>query len=840
MPIYDGKVYNACGFEDTRVVVALEILHPVAPEPNLAFVSESLRCGHRRSQYREQNCSVIALSVITGEEASDIAEYAAGFGLDPERGMHAGDLLRMLDAKGIEYDIIYTLPDRPELFWRPTVREFAARYPHGAYLVGACMLEDGEIECHAVPVLDGKMYNACGFEGAHVAAALKIRRPVAPEPNLAFVSESLRCRHRLSQYTEQDCAFVALSVLTGDPTDDFKEYAASLGLEPQRGLYTREIMRMLDGKGIEYRTVFLPPPPGDDKEYRSRPTVREFAAQHPHGAYLVIACGFLIVPMGIVVEAEAGGPVKFLCHAIPVYNGKMYNACGFEDARVISALEIVHPAPAPNVASLSESRCVHGRSVECTRRAHSPYMEQDCSIIALSVITGDKASDIAQYAIPFGWDPGLGMTSAQLLRMLDAKGIKYRVIYTQARTMLELDQRPTVREFAEQHPHGAYLVGACHFIGFPPPQFSCHAMPIYDGKVYNVCGFEHAGVAFALEILDPVAPEPNLSALSESLRCGHLRSQYREQNCSVLALSVITGDEASDLAEYAAAFGLAPDGGITARALLDMLDSKGIEYTIVYDVPATTVEFDARPTVREFAGDHPEGAYLVVGCYVSSQGYRCHAVPVVAGKMYNACGFEDAHIMMALEILDPVAAEPNLAFVDESLGCVHEIIRKKGSQWCLYSRTGRNLGCYDTKAGAKERERQVQYFKHREDLDSDWAEHYLEAKGDPEYWIGRPTGTPHKYPIVITHVPGSGYYASVYSDRLGEGVVYRYGAFSRSSMRDYLYRLWPLVAEHTELHGVEDILDAALSGAGVVVDVDASVLAKVWRRIPAYHKRKMA
>jgi len=52
-----------------------------------------------------------------------------------------------------------------------------------------------------------------------------------------------------------------------------------------------------------------------------------------------------------------------------------------------------------------------------------------------------------------------------------------------------------------------------------------------------------------------------------------------------------------------------------------------------------------------------------------------------------------------------------------------EIIRKKGDEWCLYSRkvnpkTGkrRNLGCYSSKEKVKERERQVQFFK-RQSLD---------------------------------------------------------------------------------------------------------------------------
>ena len=49
-----------------------------------------------------------------------------------------------------------------------------------------------------------------------------------------------------------------------------------------------------------------------------------------------------------------------------------------------------------------------------------------------------------------------------------------------------------------------------------------------------------------------------------------------------------------------------------------------------------------------------------------------------------------------------------------------EIIQKSGGKYCLFSKkknpkTGkrRNLGCYGSKSGAKQREREVQYFKHR-------------------------------------------------------------------------------------------------------------------------------
>lgn len=49
---------------------------------------------------------------------------------------------------------------------------------------------------------------------------------------------------------------------------------------------------------------------------------------------------------------------------------------------------------------------------------------------------------------------------------------------------------------------------------------------------------------------------------------------------------------------------------------------------------------------------------------------------------------------------------------------IDEIIRKVGKKsWRLYSQSGKNLGTYGSRAGAEKRERQVQYFKHRDSQD---------------------------------------------------------------------------------------------------------------------------
>lgn len=46
---------------------------------------------------------------------------------------------------------------------------------------------------------------------------------------------------------------------------------------------------------------------------------------------------------------------------------------------------------------------------------------------------------------------------------------------------------------------------------------------------------------------------------------------------------------------------------------------------------------------------------------------------------------------------------------------IDEIIRKlDNGKYRLYSKSGKNLGTYDTRSGAENREREVQYFKHNE------------------------------------------------------------------------------------------------------------------------------
>lgn len=52
-----------------------------------------------------------------------------------------------------------------------------------------------------------------------------------------------------------------------------------------------------------------------------------------------------------------------------------------------------------------------------------------------------------------------------------------------------------------------------------------------------------------------------------------------------------------------------------------------------------------------------------------------------------------------------------MSFDEIILEVLHETIRKKNNKYCLIAGSGRNLGCYRSKSGAKKREKQVNYFK---------------------------------------------------------------------------------------------------------------------------------
>jgi len=45
---------------------------------------------------------------------------------------------------------------------------------------------------------------------------------------------------------------------------------------------------------------------------------------------------------------------------------------------------------------------------------------------------------------------------------------------------------------------------------------------------------------------------------------------------------------------------------------------------------------------------------------------------------------------------------------------VQAVVRKVGTQYCVFSKSGKKLGCYPTKKKAQDRLRQIEFFKHKE------------------------------------------------------------------------------------------------------------------------------
>lgn len=42
------------------------------------------------------------------------------------------------------------------------------------------------------------------------------------------------------------------------------------------------------------------------------------------------------------------------------------------------------------------------------------------------------------------------------------------------------------------------------------------------------------------------------------------------------------------------------------------------------------------------------------------------------------------------------------------------VIRKRGSQWCVFSKNGKNLGCFPTKKKAQDRLQEIEFFKNKD------------------------------------------------------------------------------------------------------------------------------
>jgi SPP1 gp7 family putative phage head morphogenesis protein len=79
---------------------------------------------------------------------------------------------------------------------------------------------------------------------------------------------------------------------------------------------------------------------------------------------------------------------------------------------------------------------------------------------------------------------------------------------------------------------------------------------------------------------------------------------------------------------------------------------------------------------------------------------------------------------LRLEVIDKIWKQNALGLVTAN------IIRKHGTKWRLHSKTGKNLGTFDSREGAERHEREVEYFKRQaaneawDIVDGEWQTHY--------------------------------------------------------------------------------------------------------------------
>jgi hypothetical protein len=72
----------------------------------------------------------------------------------------------------------------------------------------------------------------------------------------------------------------------------------------------------------------------------------------------------------------------------------------------------------------------------------------------------------------------------------------------------------------------------------------------------------------------------------------------------------------------------------------------------------------------------------------------------------------DAAEKSAESFLPTIELQPILSTLHASMLKI-AYVRKMGDKWCVMSRKGKKLGCYDSKTKANKRLRQIEYFKHK-------------------------------------------------------------------------------------------------------------------------------
>jgi hypothetical protein len=107
-----------------------------------------------------------------------------------------------------------------------------------------------------------------------------------------------------------------------------------------------------------------------------------------------------------------------------------------------------------------------------------------------------------------------------------------------------------------------------------------------------------------------------------------------------------------------------------------------------------------------------------------------------------------------------------------------------------------------------------------------WLEFSIRDRPGDKFVVGKFNHEKGRFHVVIWNEAGLGWFARIMKGETD--TVYNYGPFEKGRMRGYLLELFPMVDANMRELGVEGILNFS-KGAGVLVQVEASVLSKIWR-----------
>jgi hypothetical protein len=128
----------------------------------------------------------------------------------------------------------------------------------------------------------------------------------------------------------------------------------------------------------------------------------------------------------------------------------------------------------------------------------------------------------------------------------------------------------------------------------------------------------------------------------------------------------------------------------------DDITGQGDQFRIFATVKAATKEFfdKVNPKILVISAKRSDGASR-------ERLYTRFARMIASQYDFKVRGRNDGDIIEWILVKNNIAED------------LDEVIRKVGSQYRLYSKKGKNLGTYPSRKGAEDRERQVQYFKHK-------------------------------------------------------------------------------------------------------------------------------